>query len=370
MSFRLPSVRRRPAIVVGELRQHRERVIATVDGEDIWWSCPDVPLGTSPEALVATLLLPALRARRAIRVAGRLDDRFVDGIGRVMALAREWWGLRAIRIIDDRGLVRLDISSPDPRESDDRIVDGSAALAFSGGVDSFYSLLEHGDGLSGLVFVRGFDLRHWFDAEILDGAEASVRRVAADSGLRALVVETNLRDHHLFRDVCWPLDHGGAIAGVGHLLAGTIHALWISAAYALSRQYVPYGTHARLDPLWSSAPLTIRHVGDDLIREEKVSAIGAHPLVARHLRVCWAEPTPAGNCGRCEKCLRTRIALLRQHPDIRLTCFPPIETLADDIDALERIDPDRLRTLELMSDEATPPDVMQAIRALIDRSTD
>jgi hypothetical protein len=370
MIWRRARLGRRAAIPFGPLRREGDRVICAVDGEDVWWSSQDVSLGERPEALVATMLLPALRAARPLHVTGQLDDRFVDGVGRVMALAREWWGYRPVGLVDDRGKVRLDTGSAEPTTGNGSASDRAAVLAFTGGVDSFYSLLEHGKGLSGLVFVRGFDLRHWFDAAILDGAEDKVRVVAAELGLRPYVIETNLRDHHLIHDVDWPMIHGGAIAGVGHLLTDTVDALWISAAYAVSRQHVPYGTHARLDPLWTSGRLAVRHVGDDCIREEKVAAIGSHPLVTEHLRVCWANPTPEGNCGRCEKCLRTRIALLRQHPDVRFPCFPPSDTLVADLDALERIDPDRRRTLDLMSGPPTPPEVVSAIRSLVDRSVD
>ena len=42
---------------------------------------------------------------------------------------------------------------------------------------------------------------------------------------------------------------------------------------------------------------------------DKLRGIAEHPLVQRHLRVCWKNYGRRDNCCRCEKCLRTMLML-------------------------------------------------------------
>jgi len=245
---------------------------------------------------------------------------------------------------------------------------GSPALCFTGGVDSFYSLLCPGASFRSLVFVRGFDLPRSSGTAVLDGAERRVRAVAARLGLETLVVETNLREHRLVRKPSWEIVHGGALAGVGHLLAGRIGSLAISASYPAAWKGARWGSHGRLDPLWSSSRLALRHVGDELFREEKLRRIATHDAVREHLRVCWEAPTPEGNCGRCEKCLRTRLVLARHHPALRVETLPPADTLPDDLDRLGTLGPDLCRIYARLAAPPMPAATARAIRDLIRRS--
>ena len=55
--------------------------------------------------------------------------------------------------------------------------------------------------------------------------------------------------------------------------------------------------------------MRIEHVGATRAREQKVAAIAGMDLARRHLRVCYENRNGAYNCGRCEKCVRTMVAL-------------------------------------------------------------
>jgi len=338
-----------------------------VDGAEVWVRSPDAALTPSPEALVALFLLPASRAGRPLRVPGRLDPRFAAGLREVQRLAEAWWGLAPVAVADDAGPVAgHPARAPDPPPSPPEA--GAAALCFTGGVDSFYSLLGAQESFRSLVFVRGFDLPRSLGAGVLDGAERRVRAVAERLGLAPLVVETNLREHPLVRKLSWEIVHGGALAGVGHLLAGSIGSLAISASYPASWKGARWGSHGRLDPLWSSSRLTLRHVGDELFREEKLRRIATDDVVREHLRVCWEAPTPDGNCGRCEKCLRTRLILARHHPHLRVQTLPPSHTLPDDLARLGALGPDLCRIYARLAERPMPAATARAIRDLIRRS--
>ena len=55
--------------------------------------------------------------------------------------------------------------------------------------------------------------------------------------------------------------------------------------------------------------VAVEHADATFRRDGKVRAIADHPMVRRHLRVCFSPKTETGNCSRCEKCIRTMIAL-------------------------------------------------------------
>lgn len=178
---------------------------------------------------------------------------------------------------------------------------------FSGGVDSFYSVLTHLDEITHLVFVTGFDIDVSNDelaAEALAGARASAKAL----GKTLLEVKTDIRV--LGEDVLdWGVHfHGAALAAVGLALSDTLGRVIIPSSYHRDDLY-PWGSHPDLDPRWSSSRVTFEHDGVDVTRPEKVRAIAQHQVALDHLRVCWENRDNAFNCGRCEKCLRTMINL-------------------------------------------------------------
>ena len=73
---------------------------------------------------------------------------------------------------------------------------------------------------------------------------------------------------------------------------------------------VPAGSHAAVDPLFSSQLVTIIHDGSRFSRLEKVRELASWPMALDALRVCPGNTGGRANCGSCEKCLRTRLELL------------------------------------------------------------
>jgi hypothetical protein len=49
------------------------------------------------------------------------------------------------------------------------------------------------------------------------------------------------------------------------------------------------------------------HDGAGYSRTEKAEVLQRFPFVVEGLKVCWEGRDPDKNCGRCEKCLRTRL---------------------------------------------------------------
>src|SRR5262249_54154050 len=135
----------------------------------------------------------------------------------------------------------------------------------------------------------------------------SSHEVAQALSREVLPVTTNIRD---FTDahVDWGIYHGAALASVALALQPMFRQMHIASTRAYDR-LIPWGSHPLLDPLWSTESLALSHDGCEARRLEKVQLIAGSPIALSTLRVCWENPDNAYNCGRCEKCLRTMIAL-------------------------------------------------------------
>jgi hypothetical protein len=99
------------------------------------------------------------------------------------------------------------------------------------------------------------------------------------------------------------------LATIGCLLGHHFSRIYFSSSNSY-KTLLPQGTHPLLDPLWSTSSVEFVHDGAEVPRAEKVVSIARNPDARKLLRVCWIDPQAEMlNCCRCEKCLRTMVAL-------------------------------------------------------------
>ena len=195
-------------------------------------------------------------------------------------------------------------------------------LFFSGGVDSYFSLLgAYPDmdrtpdaPLSSLLMIWG-----WFDDQGFDaqGFELACKQGADAAGhfnKQFIPIVTNFRDLTAYRGQEFDiLSHGAALAVVGHLVSNRFKNLLIAASDSYSdlgpwgSDLGPWGSDPLVDPQFSSAQTRIIHDGAVSTRVEKMERVCAAPEALRALQVCIKLAIP--NCSACEKCLRTMVAI-------------------------------------------------------------
>lgn len=187
---------------------------------------------------------------------------------------------------------------------------------FSAGVDSWYSLLKNQDRITHLLLVRGFDIGLDNNA-LWQSTRTSIEGVARRLDKQLIVCETNLRavadrgrmsgSSRFDGDFWGRCLHGAALASCAIGLHRTIGELIVPATHSASLSR-PWGSSPVLDPHWSNGRVTISHDGYEANRLEKIRHIVSSDLALETLRVCHNDENTI-NCGRCEKCLRTMIAL-------------------------------------------------------------
>jgi polysaccharide pyruvyl transferase WcaK-like protein len=298
----------RSAMAISSVRAaaHELRFTAEIVGEphEIWVhsSLPVVP--GADVALALTLVMAMTRGGR-LEVGAPVDETLIRRIPEIQAVLRsfnmtgDWTPAGPIK---HRIEVVCPTSSPPPRR-DDR---GIAAF-FSCGVDSFSTVVRNPE-ITHLIYVAGLDapVGEEFEqhhAQVRGAVEAIGERL----GKSVITVETNARE--LYEGLLeGPAFFGGVLAAAARLVAPEIARVYIASSQSYEWQ-LENSSHPMLDHLWGSGGVEVIHEGAELTRPEKLEGIAADTLARSALRVCWAGTGSAYNCCRCEKCLRTMVAL-------------------------------------------------------------
>jgi len=252
--------------------------------------------------VLAAALLPAMRTGRDLVIDGVVSARLLAAVATVQDVFVTWD--RALRPRDP-WYRRIPVSAAATTDDPGPTGRGTAAF-FTGGVDSFFTAVRHRSDLDALVYVHGFDVAA--DSPIRSEVTRRLADAADGLGLPLVTVETDLRRLSEATGVPWLDHHGAALAAVAHLLSDRFDRMLVPATHTY-RHLEGLGSHPLIDPLWSTERLRIEHDGADATRVDKLRTLADEPAARAHLRVCWENRDGAYNCGRCEKCVRTGVAV-------------------------------------------------------------
>jgi hypothetical protein len=283
----------------------------------LWFAFPRT-LGdfvtTRSDGFGAALLPLAMRLGERLLLRGELSCRLAQGMRDYQRIQSAWKPelFRTVEIECDR------LASLGPGEGT-----GAVGAAFSGGVDSFHTLWTHlaeneryrPFAITHCLMINGFDQ----DSD-LDGTgsfrwlQGAYEPMMAVHGLSLLVVRTNLLQF------LGPLVQKQAFAAFvtapALALGGLFSRFYLPSSYKFTLlKLFPDGSHPMLDHLLGTESMETIHDGGHLTRVEKTVELTRWPETHDLLRVCFGatgvrEDTGAiANCCRCEKCVRTMLAL-------------------------------------------------------------
>lgn len=278
--------------------------IRTVLGEsrEIYYEVPKsfaAMLFDGADAFAPALLVPAMAAGVDLHLEPPLSARMLGQIETILDVLVRFHGFRRARV------------TARPRSGGEPGPD--TAAAFSGGVDSTYTLMRAMRGsIAGvqapryLLFFKGLEQ----PLGRLSGVEASIAAVASvarRTGATLVVVETNLRE--LF-DPNYELYYcGSALASASLAISCGPGTVLLPSGRDYGR-LDPTGSHPLLDPLWSTERQRIVYEGAGARRVDKIEALVREwPESLEWLRVCLENGGGGANCGRCRKCARTMVVL-------------------------------------------------------------
>jgi len=301
---RVDDIQVRPAGEEVELSARVRRIPRGLPDRRIWYRFP-AELGPAlverADPFLPALLFCAIAGREPLEIEGAVSKRLAAGAEKAMAIWRRWYALAPVPV--SAALVSAESSEPQV-----------TASFFSGGLDSFYTVLKNLGSPAGepkvseLLFVWGLDIG-LDNRELYRAVRGRLQAIADGLGLRLVLASTNLREL-TDRFAAWGKHQFGAgLSSVALCLGRRLRRVYLPASYTFVHAH-PWGSHPLLDPLWSTESLTVIHDGSEATRPEKARwQVGRSPLALEHLRVCFENPGNAYNCGRCEKCLRTMVNL-------------------------------------------------------------
>jgi hypothetical protein len=276
------------------------------DGRHTLWYSALLPegwtLSPSSDALVLVPLFRAMRSGGRLEVEGELSPSFLANLEEVQAVIACWYRgrFRPVEIVAER-----EVEQPLGAEG--------ALTAFSGGVDSCFTVYRHARGLAGRqnqkiragVMIQGFDIPLGEDdgfAAAADKAEAML----ATLGVPLVRMASNVKT----------IEHSWETV-VGTVVASTLLLLQPNARVGLVPADMPYdqhpiriwGSHPLVNRSLSSASFRIVHDAGGFTRPEKIRELANWPPVLTDLRVCLERSRGwENNCGRCGKCRRAVLA--------------------------------------------------------------
>ncbi|MDH4186074.1 MAG: hypothetical protein OEV08_03670 [Nitrospira sp.] len=269
----------------------------------------DAVLSLRNEAFVCLGLLPAMKTGQNMRIDGELSGRFRDSLETVQDIYCSW----------DPSFRRVEIVGATARAIPSRPGRG-VGLFFTGGLDSFYTLLKHKDEITHLIFVHGIDF-NLKDPILRSQVSKMLKNVSVYFDVQLIEIEANLRYYSDVLDLDWSLSHGGGFAATAYSLSPLIRRIYMPSSFTYA-EMVPWGSHRVLDPLWSSEDLEFVHDGCEATRIQKAAYIATSEIAMASLRVCFHNTRDTHNCGRCEKCLRTMVNLYAAGALERCSTFP------------------------------------------------
>lgn len=271
--------------------------------EQLWFDVPEShakAINRSGDCWLMALLPLAFERGETLRICAPVDSVLLKNVEKFQRIWSEWFPPRKPVQIDVEQLV-------EPPPANGR----KTGLFFSGGVDSFFTLLrfagDTGDArrIDDLIYVWGFDIP-LKNHKAFDRKLKTLSEITAEFGKGLIPVVTNLKQTRL-RKMDWEMRmHGLALGAIGLLLDARFKDILISSTQDPG-DTSPWGSHPLTDPLMSSSRMQFIHYGASFDRFAKIEWITKSNLALKHLHVCYKRGSDE-NCGVCGKCYRTMLA--------------------------------------------------------------
>ena len=326
------------------------RIVATV----IWEDCPrpsqeiffetsdefSKSLSCNPHPFLLACTIPAMHhGEERVMIEGEICPELRDGLITAMSWIRQWYHG------DWEHLVRIEAKTRHSALT--HSISRRAGFFFSGGIDSLATLRcnrlsyhhKHPGSIKDGLLIGGLevDKRETFERVI-----SSLRDIAEDANITLIPVYTNIRDIDDDWDF-WAYEwQAAALSAVAHALANRLSLAYIAASDDISSM-LPLGSHPLIDPNYSSSNLRIKHDGITLSRFAKTKLIARWNVALQDIRVCTFSEKYRDdmlNCGECEKCIRTMLALLALGVLDKTRAFPKKDISKELVMRAARITPD------------------------------
>lgn len=268
----------------------------------VWFRVPSQYhslITSSCDPLVVATLLLAMSRSTDIKVHGTVSPSLLRNLTEFQAAWSSW---------RPKLYHPIEITAETEQEQFNPEAGDQAIAAFSGGVDSSFTVWRHRQNRCGRrqcnleagLVVHGFDIP-LDKQQAFDNATKKAEPILSSLDMKLIPMSTNIRQLALN----WEDIFGTAAASCLMLLQRGYAAGLIASSFPYQALSFPYGSNPITDSLLSSNTFPIIHDGAEFTRIEKIRELTSWTEAKQNLRVCWQGKEPDKNCGKCEKCIRT-----------------------------------------------------------------
>lgn len=267
--------------------------------EDYWFEFPEShadEVSTTGNPWLACLLPVAVELGEPLELCRPVDGLMLDHARVRMGVWQQW----------NPAHVPIPIEADVAREPSSR---GTRTVSlFSGGVDSFYTVLEpRAEPIDELMVIHGaFDLMHAQRASF-DRVQAKLQAAADALGKVLIPSATNLLHTRLGKTDLVFMSQGSMMGSVPLALERRFRRILIAASVDMTWKEA-WGTHPITDALLSTGATAVEDDGFTTTRVPKTLVVARSDVALSTLRVCLFTGDET-NCMECEKCLRVAIVL-------------------------------------------------------------
>lgn len=293
-----------------------------VSQKELWFRFSkqiDPPEDKDCDSYLLAVLMTAMTEGRDIIVKGSVSLGLLSNLIEYQSAWNKWLP-ETLSIIDIKVESIRDTETP---------VSG-AICAFSGGIDSTFSVWRHSQGKNSYRShnIKLCSLVHGFDIPLSDmnaftNVTQRVTETLDDVGIKVVPIHTN---YHEISSANWNYAHAIALVAVLSNFKRVAGTCLIGSSYPYNCLNIPWGSSPITDYLLSSDDFIVIHDGASYTRTEKVNEIAEWKLGIKNLRVCWEGDLKDRNCGKCEKCIRSQFNFLASENPIP-SCFPKDDDL-------------------------------------------
>ncbi len=285
----------------------------------------------NPHSFLVAGLVPAMHSgEKRIFIDEEICPELFAGLHIVMRIFQQWYKRYGAEYRP------MQIEAKTLRHGYSQVMSERAGFLISGGIDSLATLR---------INRLNYPLDHprsFKDAFLVHGLQPEVDDIFADlvNSLSAITEETNVTLIPLSTNIRYLYDNwpfwadefeAAVFSAVAHAFNSRIGSMTIASSFDISNLH-PHGSHPLLDPNYSSHDMRIWHDDVSISRFAKTKFVAEWDTALQRLRVCNF-PNPEGvevlNCGQCEKCVRTMLALTALDKLKETQVFPVNEVSAE-----------------------------------------
>jgi hypothetical protein len=310
MIIHQPEIRKKEGMVILSTPIEFENSIANIP-EKLWFSFPEEHepyITLRIEAFLLGMLIPAMYYQEDIEVRGPVSPMLAYNLREVIHIYHKAFGIPPINI----HYKSLEVFQPDQRPF-------GVMSAFSGGVDSMYTLYAHlkenepipEAHITHGLFIHGFndfDIA-LDDLEYFERIHSSYLDLFRELGIKLVVAKSNVYLFSKFR-IDWDLGYIPTQIAFVYLLSNLVKRFY----HPTDGDYVEFNIpdlYALSVPLLSNESFDVINHSTRTTRFQKVEAISEWQYAHEYLRVCqkWDKQDVEVNCSGCYKCLSTMVLI-------------------------------------------------------------